>query len=84
MKHSKSPALVTCQKKKSLKLYWRVAEIPLKTDAGRLGFDPCKAHLKFMKIVTSTDLFVGMNGICPKAKIQLRIPLFAEINILTT
>ena len=75
-----------CQKnpQTSLKLFWGVADFPLKEEAGRLGFDPSKAHLKFVKIVTSTGLFVGMSRICPKGKMQLRIPLFSEINIFTT
>lgn len=79
-----NPLLLSCAKKKKIfSFYWRVGDFLLKTGTGTLGSDPSKAHLQFTKIVTSTGSFCRNEQVCPKAKMQLRILLFAENNMLT-
>lgn len=74
---------LSCARKKGLIFIGEQLIFLLKMEGGRLGFDPSKVHLKFVKIVTFIGLFVGISRVCPKYKMQLRISLFAEINTLT-
>lgn len=86
VKSTGSLLLLSCAKKKKKKGLICIREqliFLLKMEGGRLGFDPSEVHLKFVKIVTFIGLFVGISRVCPKYKMQLRIPLFAEINTLT-